>query len=166
MKKIFNAILTAILLAAPAANAQLNPQPPAAGAAAPCVPAPVPLPKHGPLGSIHLPGGARGPFTKACAKWGICPNDPNLPVALPKPEIKPCPAPTAPPVTAPATAAATPANNNKTMLVCPPNTTKIEGYSYCMKPDHTLVDAIQIPSPSLSNPAPPIKEAVPGPAQK
>ena len=164
MKYTITLTLAAALLV-PSLKAQLNPQPSTAGTAAPCVPVPAALPKHGPLGSIHLPTGARGPLAKACAKWGLCPNDPNLPVSLPKPEVKPCPAPTTAPVATPATPVVTPTNDNKTMLVCPPNTIKIEGWSYCMKPDHTLVDAIQIPSPGLSNPAP-IRTAAPGPAQK
>jgi hypothetical protein len=72
------------------------------------------------------------------------------------PDAKPCPAST----TVNASAASA---NSKPILVCPPNSTLVPDFPYCLKPDHTTVDAIALP-PSLSAPPPPVP-AAPAPTQ-
>jgi hypothetical protein len=158
----------AAALLVPSLKAQQNPQPQPQAPQMKEAPCPPSLPKPPKGIRFHLPKTMQDEINKKFA--GITKTTgveltPPSPAELAKQAQKPCPLPTTAPVTAPAPAAVTPTNDNKTMLVCPPNTTKLEGYSYCMKPDHTLVDAIQIPAPSLSNPAP-IRAAAPGPAQK
>jgi hypothetical protein len=87
---------------------------------------------------------------------------------------KPCPAnpvPNSPPTKSasaatdkpaiPTNAAVAPANN-KPVFVCPPKTTLIPNYAYCLTADHTVVDAILLP-PSLSSAPPAV--AAPAPAQ-
>jgi hypothetical protein len=89
------------------------------------------------------------------------------------PDAKPCPAntvagqtpvkaqPQQPP--APTAAQASATANSKPALVCPPKATLIPGFPYCLKPDHTTVDAIPLPA-NLSAPASPAS-AAPAPVQ-
>jgi hypothetical protein len=75
--------------------------------------------------------------------------------AAPKPQTQPAPIPPA------AQASAT--GSNKTTFACPPQTSLIPGFPYCLKPDHTTVDAIPLPA-SSSAPAP-LAPTAPAPAQ-
>jgi hypothetical protein len=61
-----------------------------------------------------------------------------------KPAPAPCPAPavTAPPPAAPAVQTQT----AKPAFVCPPKSTLIPNYPYCIYPDNTVVDAIPLPA--------------------
>lgn len=53
-------------------------------------------------------------------------------------------------------------SSGKPVLVCPPKSTLIPGFPYCVFPDRTVVDAM--PLPTVSTPAPPAS-AAPAPAQ-
>jgi hypothetical protein len=70
-------------------------------------------------------------------------------------------APAKPPVTASPAAGAT--GNGKPVYVCPPKSTLIPNFPYCLMPDRSVVDAIPLPA-NLSAPAPPAS-AAPAPAQ-
>lgn len=86
------------------------------------------------------------------------------------PKPQPCPATTAPnpQIVKPAITGTATANQAmivpaKPVYVCPPKSSLIPNYPYCLTADHSVVDAIQLPT-SMSVPAPPAP-AVSGPAQ-
>jgi hypothetical protein len=122
----------------------------------PCVPSAQTQSKQDNVGTIQTPGVASSTLTKACQKFGICITDPHKKVTLPNSQPKPCPPDPLRP--------ATPAPQTKTVLVCPPNTTKLPDHPYCLTQDKTLVDAIAIPDSTA--PAPITSTAAPGTAQK
>jgi hypothetical protein len=61
----------------------------------------------------------------------------------------PCSQPPTPKPTTPAAPAPTPvpAQPVKPTYVCPPKATLIAGYTYCLMPDQSVVDAIPLPKP-------------------
>lgn len=83
------------------------------------------------------------------------------------PDNKPCPANPvagsipvkAQPTPAPPIASTTAPSNVKPILVCPPKSTLIPGFPYCLNPDRSVVDAIALPAslsaPTAPAPAPP-----------
>jgi hypothetical protein len=66
----------------------------------------------------------------------------NAPAAAPKPQT---PAPPPPPA-APAPA--------KPVYFCPPHSTLIAGYAYCLLPDHSTIDALPLPNTGVSSALP------------
>lgn len=158
----------AVLLPAAYALAQQPQQPPTPTTTIPCS-------KNTPA-QPHKPGylekKAKALACKQNKQFCDLPSSPTEITGV-TPDAKPCPANTvasptqakaqAQPTLAPSAAPATAPANSKPVLVCPPKSTLIPGYPYCMNPDHSLVDAIALPA-SLSAPAPPAS-AVPAQAQ-
>jgi len=113
-----------------------------------------------------MPDGLLNAFKKQQAKiekqTGLTIPQPN-PADSAKPAQKPAPCPPAaavkppatPPVTPPVAAAQLPAAQGigKPVYVCPPKSTLIPNFPYCIYPDLSVVDAIPLP-PGMTTPAP------------
>jgi len=135
---------------------------------APCVPSKPKLPRWT---KVQAPPWLQKQLARQQAKTGTT-VDPNAPIQdalkpAPCPATKAAPAPLpatsakqpAVPVKdsvakppAPAAPAAAPSNKPATAYVCPPKSTLIPNYPYCVFPDHSVVDAIPLPA-NLSAPA-------------
>lgn len=148
-----------------AVKAQQNPQPPQLPPATTAQIQPTPCAKQAPP-PPHKPGWLEKKATAMACKQNknLC----DLPSSVPDvtgqtPDAKPCPANTAsnapaPPKTnaapakppVPASPAAAAASNGKPVYVCPPKSTLIPNFPYCLMPDHSVVDAIPFASEFIS----------------
>lgn len=85
---------------------------------------------------VHIPSADE--MKKDAEKQNPCPPADKTPVSKTT-TVAPLPA-------SPTPAAPAPQSKPGTILVCPPKATLIAGHPYCIFPDHTVVDAMEIPS--------------------
>jgi hypothetical protein len=146
-------LLIPLLLLASLAGAQQTPQPqPAPSTTTPCNnPAPAPPHKQGWLEKKARDLACRQ--NKNLCDIPSSPDDITGTPSTPKPCTQtPTPKPPTPP--APPAPQAPTAPNAKPAYVCPPKTTLIPNYPYCIYPDHTVVDAIPLPASNAVPTAP------------